>query len=118
MTVLPQMPRDCPQLCVVCDARRDEIYFAIYDRDGQPTHPCRLGSLEVIADEVHNPIWFISPEIEKYRAALRETFGGFATICEHSVFPSAAAVGWIGRTRESKLPLEPIYLRETNYKKV
>jgi len=118
LTVVPKMPRDCPQLCVLCDARREEVYFAFYDRDGQPTHDCRLGPLEAIADEVHNPIWFVSPEIEKYRAALRETFGGFATICEQPVFPSAAALGWIGRTRESKLPLEPIYLRMPDYKKV
>jgi tRNA threonylcarbamoyl adenosine modification protein YeaZ len=25
LTALPRMPRDCPQLCVLCDARRDEI---------------------------------------------------------------------------------------------
>lgn len=118
LTALPQLPRDCPQLCVLCDARRDEIYFALYDRAGQPTHPCRLGPLEAIADEIHNPIWFVSPEIEKYRESLRETFGGFATICEQPVFPRATALGWIGRARESKLPLEPIYLRETDYKKV
>ncbi|MCG3150073.1 MAG: tRNA threonylcarbamoyladenosine biosynthesis protein TsaB [Verrucomicrobiae bacterium] len=116
LTALPHLPRDCPQICVLADARRDEVYFALYDRNANPTHPCRLGALEEI--EIHNPIWFISAEMEKYRDALRETFGGFATICHEPVFPSAAALGWLGRHRASQLPLEPIYLRETEYKKV
>ena len=110
LTALPAMPRDCPQMCVLCDARRDEVYFALYDRQGRRTGDCRLGALETI--DVHNPIWFVSSEMEKYRDALRETFGGFATVCETSVFPRAELL------RPEKLPLEPIYLRETDYKKI
>src|SRR5438105_514643 len=52
---LPQLPRDCPQMCVLGDARRDEVYFALYDRAGRPVGECRIGALETI--EVHNPIW-------------------------------------------------------------
>jgi tRNA threonylcarbamoyl adenosine modification protein YeaZ len=107
-TALPQMPRDCPQMCVLGDARRDEVYFALYNRTGAPVSDCRIGALEAI--EVHNPIWFVSAEMEKYRDALRETFGGFASVCETPVFPSAAAL------RPADLPLEPIYLRVPDYK--
>jgi tRNA threonylcarbamoyl adenosine modification protein YeaZ len=110
LTALPGMPRDCPQMCVLGDARRDEVYFAFYDRTGQCTQDCRIAALESI--ELHNPIWFVSSEVEKYRDALRETFGGFASACEAPVFPRAAAL------RPAELPLEPIYLRETDYKKV
>lgn len=110
LTALRAMPRDCPQLCVLCDGRRDEVYFALYDRQGRREGNCRLGPLETIA--VHNPIWFVSPEIEKYRDVLREVFGGFASVCETPVFPSATML------RPEKLPLEPIYLRLTDYKKV
>jgi tRNA threonylcarbamoyl adenosine modification protein YeaZ len=117
LTAAPHTPRDCPQLCVLADARREEVYYALYDRDGRPIRPCQLGPLEAIADEVHNPIWFIGAEIEKYRDALREVCGGFASVIERDIFPSAAALGWIGCTRESKLPLEPIYLRETDYRR-
>jgi tRNA threonylcarbamoyladenosine biosynthesis protein TsaB len=105
---LPAMPRDCPQLCVLGDARRDEVYFALYDRQGQRTGEVRLGVLEAI--EVHNPIWFVSAEIEKYREALRELFGGFASVCEPPVFPRAALL------RAENLPLEPMYLRRPDYK--
>jgi len=97
-------------MCVLGDARRDEVYFALYDRQGRRTGECRIGALETI--EVHNPIWFVSAEIEKYRTSLRETFGGFACVCETPVFPRAALL------QPSTLPLEPIYLRETDYKKV
>ncbi len=112
LTAPPQMPRDCPQMCVLCDGRRDEVYFAFYDRAGLPTGDCRLGALEAI--ELHNPVWFVSPEIEKFALALRETFGGFASVCQTPLFPSAAALGCVQAT---KLPLEPIYLRETNYRR-
>jgi tRNA threonylcarbamoyl adenosine modification protein YeaZ len=107
-TALPQLPRDCPQLCVLCDGRRDEVYFALYDRQGRREGNCRLGPLEAI--EVHNPIWFVSSEMEKYRDELRETFGGFASVCATPVFPNALAL------RPAELPLEPIYLRLPDYK--
>jgi tRNA threonylcarbamoyl adenosine modification protein YeaZ len=110
LTALPQLPRDCPQMCVLGDARREEVYFALYDRAGRPVSECRLGALEAI--EVHNPIWFVSTEMEKYRGSLRETFGGFASLCETPVFPRAAML------QPSPLPLEPIYLRETDYKRL
>ena len=109
LTALPALPRDCPQMCVLCDARRDEVYFAMYDRQGRRAGDCRIGSLEAI--EVHNPIWFVSPEIEKYRLVLRELFGGFATICEQPVFPRASAL------QPAQLPLEPMYLRTADYRK-
>ena len=105
----PRMPRDCPQLCVLSDARRDEVYFAFYDREGRPTGDCRIGALEEIT--LHNPVWFVSAEIERYREMLRETFGGFASVCEPPVFPNAA------RLTPMSLPLEPIYLRELSYQK-
>lgn len=110
LRALPAMPRDCPQMCVLADARRDEVYFAMYDRQGRREGACRVGPLEAI--ELHNPVWFVSAEIERFRDALRETFGGFATVCEQPVFPSAALL------RPENLPLEPMYLREPEYRKL
>jgi tRNA threonylcarbamoyl adenosine modification protein YeaZ len=110
LAALPQLPRDCPQICVLSDARRDEVYFAFYDRAGRRTQDCRIAALEEIP--LHNPVWFVSFEIEKYREKLRETFGGFASVCETPVFPHASTL------RPASLPLEPIYLRLPDYKKV
>lgn len=114
LTAAPQMPLDCAQICVLADARRDEVYYALYDRRGQPLGDCRFGPLEAIADEVHDPIWFVSAEVERYRAAIQETFGGFATIAGQPHFPSAAA---LARVTGPNRPLEPIYLRPIEYKR-
>ncbi len=124
LTSLPQMPHDCQQMCVLCDARRDEVYSALYDRDGRGVRDCRISALEAIADEMQGPIWFVSAEIARFENALKEIFGGFASICETPLYPSAAALGWLGtrRFREDgncgDTRLEPVYLRAPDYRKL
>jgi tRNA threonylcarbamoyladenosine biosynthesis protein TsaB len=124
LTALAKMPRDCPQLCVLGDARRDEIYFALYDREGRRVKDCQIATLEAVADEIHHPIWFVSSEIERYKNDLVTLLGGFASIAETPVFPSAAAVGWLAfhRFRDDgncgDENAEPIYLRTPQYKTV
>lgn len=124
LTALPQMPRDCPQTCVLGDARRDEIYFALYDREGRSVTDCRIAALEALADEIHQPIWFVSSEIERYKNNLVALLGGFASVCEAPVFPSAAAVGRLARRRfrddgnHGDENIEPIYLRAPQYKTI
>ena len=124
LTALPKMPRDCPQMCMLGDARRDEVYFALYDRDGRRASDCRIATLEAIADEIHNPIWFVSAEIERFKKDIVSLFGGFASICETPLFPSAAPLGWLAVQRfhadgdRGDEHLEPIYLRTPQYKRV
>jgi len=83
---------------------------------------CQIATLEAVADEIHHPIWFVSSEIGRYKDDITALFGGFATICETPVFPSAAAVGWLAYHQFRKQgnrgdeELEPIYLRATEYK--
>jgi len=123
-TALPKMPRDCPQMCVLGDARRDEIYFALYDHTGRRVKDCRIATLEALADEIHQPIWFVSSEIERYKSDLASLFGGFASIAEAPVFPGAATVGSLAfhrfrddGNRGDENP-EPIYLRAPQYRKI
>ena len=66
LTAMPKMPPDCPQMCVLGDARRGEVYYGLYDREGQRLKECRIATLEAIADEIHNPIWFVSPEMAEF----------------------------------------------------
>ena len=70
------MPGECPQMCVVSDARRDEIYYALYDGEGRRVKECQIAALETVADEIHHPIWFVSSEIERYKNDLVTLFGG------------------------------------------
>jgi tRNA threonylcarbamoyladenosine biosynthesis protein TsaB len=124
LTALAKMPRDCPQMCVLGDARRDEIYYALYDREGRRVKECQIATLEAVADGIHHPIWFVSSEIEQYKNDLVTLFGGFASIAETPVFPSAAAVGWLAFHRfrddgnRGDENAEPIYLRAPQYKTV
>ena len=123
LTAAPRIPPDCPQLCVLGDARQQEVYYALYDRAGRPTRPCRLAPFEAIADEIHDPLWFVSAEIDRFAPAVRELLGGFAVICPEPVYPSAAALGWLGQQQfhraqqPDNATLEPLYLRETQYRK-
>lgn len=123
LAALPQIPVDCPQLCVLGDARREEIYYAIYDRTGRRVRPCQIAPLEALMDEIHAPLWFVSSAIEEFADDLRASLGGFASICPEPVFPSAAALGWLARQRyradgeQGDERIEPLYLREPQYKK-
>jgi tRNA threonylcarbamoyl adenosine modification protein YeaZ len=90
LTGLPKMPDDATGLCVQCDARRGELYYAIYDRDGEPRGGCRIGSVEI-----ETGTWVISPDT------------GF--------YPDAAMVGRLALLHGSDR-LDPIYLRAPDYR--
>jgi tRNA threonylcarbamoyladenosine biosynthesis protein TsaB len=122
LAALPAMPPDCVQICVLSDARRDEIYFALYDRHARRTGEIRIGALEQLADEIHDPIWFVSPEIQRYRDHLAAMLGGFASTCPTPVHPRAAAIGQLALQRyraDNSRPdhhIAPLYLRTPDYK--
>jgi tRNA threonylcarbamoyladenosine biosynthesis protein TsaB len=117
------MPRDCAQLCVVGDARRDEIYFAMYDERGRRQGDVRLGAMEDLADAVRDPVWFVGAEIERYREGLNSVLGGFAVVAAMPVYPDASAIARLARSRCIEGParedeLTPLYLRPVQYKTV
>ena len=122
LVAVPKMPPDCLQMCVMGDARRGEIYYALYDRTGQRVKDCRIATLEAIADEIHSPIWFVNSEMAQFKDNLAELFGGFARIGNEPIFPSAAAVGWLAvrqfhaNGRRGDEIIDPIYLRVPQYK--
>jgi len=98
LTALPQMPSDAEVLGVVADARRGEVYSALYDRAGRPLRECRISAREEIAD---GPVWFVGAELT----------------------PSAAVLGRLARKKflanaaRGDERLEPIYLRTTEYRR-
>ena len=108
LTALPQMPADCQQMCVVSDARRDELYFAFYDTTGHRTGQIQLGTIAGTTGST----WFVSSEIDRVRPRLSAVPGRFAPA---PIYPRAAALGQVS---SSTLELAPIYLRETEYKKL
>ena len=94
LTALPEMPTEYRRMCVHADARRGEIYFALYDRVGKPLTPCRIGTRELVTGGLREPTWWVSAP---------------------PVYPRAALLAQVAPV---ELPLEPIYLRETEYRKI
>ena len=99
-------------------------YFGLYQAAAMLLRPAPVDAIlissvaETIADEIHNPLWFVSAEIEKFTASIRELFGGFATVAEPAICPSASALGWLGLQSGDHDTLEPIYLRVPEYRKL
>ncbi|MEI8314768.1 MAG: tRNA (adenosine(37)-N6)-threonylcarbamoyltransferase complex dimerization subunit type 1 TsaB [Verrucomicrobiota bacterium] len=112
LTALPALPATCRQMCVIGDARRGEIYSALYDCAGKPKRACQLGTLSALTSELREPTWLLSAEMDRYVAQLS------GEICTTPVFPSAAVLGRLGLAGPSTLPLEPIYLRVPEYRTV
>jgi tRNA threonylcarbamoyladenosine biosynthesis protein TsaB len=108
LTALPQLPAGCQQLCVVGDARRDELYFAFYDTGAHRTGAIQLGAIPATTGAT----WFVGSEIDRLRPRLSAAPGGIAPA---SIYPRATAVGQLP---PSTLELAPIYLREPQYKKL
>lgn len=97
LTALPQMPAEARVLCVLADARRGEVYSALYGRDGRPLRECRISTRE----EVEAEAWIVGADVT----------------------PSAAVLGRLARSRfladgcRGDERLEPIYLRATEYRR-
>jgi tRNA threonylcarbamoyladenosine biosynthesis protein TsaB len=96
---------------IVIDAQRDEFYLARYQIS--PGHialldPLRLASRSEIEQRAARGEKTVGPD-------LSECFPGVATL-----YPDAAKLGILAMKRNDFVPgekLEPIYLRETNFKK-
>jgi len=124
LTVLSQMPAEYAQMCVLSDARRDEVYCASYDRDGRCVSDCRITSLEQLIETIASPTWFVSSEMEYFGDALRKFSNRFVHIASASLYPSAMVVGQLARQNfhedadNSGQRLEPVYLRAADYRKI
>ena len=124
LTVLPQMPAECAQMCVLSDARRNEVYCASYDRAGRSVCDCHITFLEQLIEAIAVPTWFVSAEMEHFGDALRKLNNRFVRVAAASLYPGATAVGQLAQRRfhedagGSGQRLEPIYLRAANYRKI
>jgi len=96
LTALPLMPAEAKTLCVLANARRGEVYSALYGRDGRP--------------------------LREYRISTREEVEADAWIVGADVTPSAAVLGRLARARfladggRGDERLEPIYLRPAQFR--
>ena len=90
VTALPALPATCRQMCVIGDARRGEIYSALYDRAGKPKRACQLGTLPALTGELREPTWLLSAEMDWYAPQLTGEF------CIAPYFPARRCLaGWV-----------------------
>jgi len=109
-------------VAAVVDARREEIYFASWAA-GKPLVPLQIVSLDALAGLVTEPSLFVGPEIKRYEPEIAKRLGPLARFPKDSVHPRAAFVGELAERRFAAQrggdeKVEPIYLRETSFKKV
>jgi tRNA threonylcarbamoyladenosine biosynthesis protein TsaB len=97
---------------VVLDALRGEFYLATYELSPagvREIEPLRLAALEEVRSREQAGGFLIGPEIHRWFPAGRQ------------LFPRAAILGNLAATRSpapSVSELEPLYLRQTAYRKV
>ena len=109
-------------VAAVVDARREEIYFAL-ESAGEHAVPLRIVSLDALAGLVTAPALFVGPEIKRYEPEIARRIGPLARFPKDNIHPRATFVGELAERRLAAQhggdeKVEPIYLRETNFKKM
>ncbi len=110
------------RLCAALDARKQEIYAALYERDaGRIVRlgPPRALAVERLARDLSGPCVFVGDAVEAYGEAFRRLLGDHAVLLSSARHPpSAAAVARLAAADLARRPagddlvgLAPAYLR-------
>lgn len=107
-------------ICPILDAKKGEIYGAVFRRDAAGLHCClapTVASPEAFAESITTPCTFVGDALGRYGGLFRERLGDRA-VFDESVRPSGGVVALLGvervrRTGVSDEPatLEPTYVR-------
>jgi tRNA threonylcarbamoyladenosine biosynthesis protein TsaB len=94
------LPYSAYPICPLLDARKNEVYAALYAFDGpafKQVLPERVVALSLLAEQIKGKTVFTGEGAHLYRAELVKAFGNAALFAPHStVLPSAAAVAELG----------------------
>jgi hypothetical protein len=98
------------------------IYFAS-GAAGKHTVPLQIIPLDALAGFVTAPTLFVGPEIKRYEPEIARRLGPLARFPKDNIHPRATFVGELAERRLAAQlggdeKVEPIYLRETSFKKV
>ncbi len=111
-------------ICPVLDARKDQVYFALYRGGGdvpQEVEPARAASLETLSETVSRhgePALFLGDGLDRFRAALRSAAGSlyreipaFSRLNRASLVLQEGFRIWQERGPAPAYALNPFYLR-------
>lgn len=109
-------------VAAIVDARRGEFYFSLTVA-GQTVVPLQIVALDALPSIVAQPALFIGPEIKRYEPQIAARLGARATFPPADVHPRAAFVAELAEKKFATLGrgderIEPIYLRQTTFKKI
>jgi len=115
------LPFAAHPVCPLLDARKNEVYAALYRFEGARLVQLMEESaiaLNALPQKISGPVIFSGEAAQLYRAAIEERFGGRALFAPLSAsLPSAAAVAELGLDliKEGKQAdldsLAPLYIR-------
>lgn len=113
-------------VCPIMDARRDQVYTALFDNAGElperllTDSVLSIDSLIALLKESEEPVWFVGDGIPKYRALLEEAMGHQARFPQkHLWYQRAASLGMAALSGAEHLTscsyqeAQPQYLRKT-----
>jgi tRNA threonylcarbamoyladenosine biosynthesis protein TsaB len=115
LLALPQLEK-ANRVCAMIDARRGEVYAAIYDRDRELVAPGAVAPDEWLAKLELAPEVFVGTGALAYSEMIRDVFPDAAIAGSDAAFPSTAHLATIAH----RLPaldepavrsLEPLYIR-------
>ena len=109
-------------VAVIVDARRGEFYFLLTVA-GETVVPLQILALDALPGLVTQPALFIGPEIKRWEPQIAARLGARASFPPADVHPRAAFVADLAEKRfvaqgRGDEKIEPIYLRQTTFKKV
>lgn len=112
-----QLPFADRPVCPIMDARRDQVYTALYRLDnGRPCQlmpPCAI-SAEQLASKINEPVIFIGDGVPRFQAYLKEALGHKALFAPPHLYAArASSVAYLAQFAEAQKPedLNPCYLR-------
>ena len=102
-------PADESRVCTVLDARKREVYAALYEREGRRVwrrgEPCAIAAERLAAIVGGAPCAFIGDAVEAYGEVFRRVLGASARLLATATHPSRAAT--VAMLATSRLATDP-----------
>lgn len=120
-----QLPIIPEQICPILDARKREVYTALYKYDSHgkllKLSRYQVISPETLASELDEPTLFIGDGISIYQTIFTEKMGDLARFCPQELyFPRASSIGMLALDKYEKedfldtAAATPIYVRASD----
>lgn len=119
-----QASADAGLICPMMDARRNELYWTLYQREGTDTRSVlaeQVGPAADMAEKIDRPCYFIGNGVAQYRSTIEERLTKPARWAKHElngIRPSVLAQLALQRFSEGKIDdvrnFTPVYLRKSD----